>query len=62
MRYTHILFDLDGTLTDPKPGIFNCIRHALVKMGREAGESDSWERYIGPPCWTALPNCCKPGT
>jgi len=49
MRYTHILFDLDGTLTDPKPRIFNCIRHALVKMGREAGESDSWERYIGPP-------------
>ena len=49
MAFTHILFDLDGTLTDPKPGIFNCIGHALKKMGREVPQNAVWEQYIGPP-------------
>ena len=36
----HLLFDLDGTLTDPKQGIVTCIRHALDGLGVEieAGE------------------------
>lgn len=29
-----IFFDLDGTLTDPKPGITACIRHALQQLGQ----------------------------
>ena len=28
-----VVFDLDGTLTDSKEGIFNCVRYALEKMG-----------------------------
>ena len=28
-----ILFDLDGTLTDPKPGITRCIQFALSELG-----------------------------
>ena len=31
--YTYILFDLDGTLTDPKEGITKSIQYALNKMG-----------------------------
>ena len=31
--YQYILFDLDGTLTDSKEGIFNCIRYALDTLG-----------------------------
>ena len=31
--YRYILFDLDGTLTDSKEGIFNCVRYALDKLG-----------------------------
>ena len=31
-----VLFDLDGTLTDPKPGITGCIRYALEKLGQKA--------------------------
>lgn len=27
--YRYILFDLDGTLTDPKEGITKCVQHAL---------------------------------
>ena len=44
-----ILFDLDGTLTDPAPGITNSIFHALAKMGRELPERESLYRFIGPP-------------
>lgn len=30
-NYEYILFDLDGTLTDSKPGITECIAYALTK-------------------------------
>ena len=29
----YALFDLDGTLTDPGPGITNCVAYALEKFG-----------------------------
>ena len=32
--YHYILFDLDGTLTDSKEGILNCVRYALNKLNR----------------------------
>jgi phosphoglycolate phosphatase len=49
--HRHIVFDLDGTLTDPKVGIVRCINHALKSCGmRQLDESESdlsW--VIGPP-------------
>ena len=44
-----ILFDLDGTLTDPALGITNSILHALSKMGRDLPPRESLYRFIGPP-------------
>jgi phosphoglycolate phosphatase len=44
-----VFFDLDGTLTDPKPGITGCIRHALTGMGRAAPAVDELLWCIGPP-------------
>jgi phosphoglycolate phosphatase len=48
-----ILFDLDGTLTDPVLGITRCIQHALVNLGRTAPDLapdlDSLRRFVGPP-------------
>jgi phosphoglycolate phosphatase-like HAD superfamily hydrolase len=38
-----IFFDLDGTLTDPKPGITACIRYALQHLGRPLA-ADGLER------------------
>ena len=32
-QYKTVLFDLDGTLTDPKEGITKSIQYALSKMG-----------------------------
>ncbi|RYG97323.1 MAG: HAD family hydrolase [Alphaproteobacteria bacterium] len=45
----HILFDLDGTLVDSRPGIFNCIRYSMEhhKLPVPAAEDLLW--CIGPP-------------
>jgi len=44
-----ILFDLDGTLTDPVLGITRCIQHALVNLGRTAPDLNGLRRCVGPP-------------
>jgi len=44
-----ILFDLDGTLTDPKIGITRCIQHALNRLGEPSIHSDQLTWCIGPP-------------
>ena len=44
-----VLFDLDGTLTDPKVGITRSVQHALRAMGQEADDLDALTPYIGPP-------------
>ncbi|RYG22895.1 HAD family hydrolase [bacterium] len=44
-----VLFDLDGTLTDPKPGICGCIAHALQVLGYDAPHHNDLEWCIGPP-------------
>lgn len=48
-RYTHILFDLDGTLSDPKAGITGCVQYALKALGIEEPDADKLEPFIGPP-------------
>jgi phosphoglycolate phosphatase len=53
-----LIFDLDGTLTDSKPGILDCLRKTLNAHGIVA--AGPLDRFIGPPveAWTAelLPN------
>lgn len=44
-----IFFDLDGTLTDPKPGITGSIQYALAKLGRPVPTQDELTWCIGPP-------------
>lgn len=48
MNYRHILFDLDGTLTDPGIGITRSVQFALNKLGIEASCEDL-QSFIGPP-------------
>jgi phosphoglycolate phosphatase len=43
------LFDLDGTLTDPRPGIVGCIRFALDRLRVSCPNDDVLAGYIGPP-------------
>lgn len=49
MKLKNILFDLDGTLTDPKTGIINSITYALEKLGHPVPEPDTLLWCIGPP-------------
>jgi phosphoglycolate phosphatase len=46
---SNVLFDLDGTLTDPKEGITRCIQFAIDKLGREVPQADDLLWCIGPP-------------
>ena len=49
MDKTHILFDLDGTLTDPGMGITNSVMHALTHFGITVTDRSDLYRFIGPP-------------
>lgn len=44
-----VFFDLDGTLTDPKPGITRCIQYAMKALGHAPPEADALHWCIGPP-------------
>lgn len=45
----YLLFDLDGTLTDPKIGITTCVQYALHSFEIEEPDLDKLEPFIGPP-------------
>jgi phosphoglycolate phosphatase len=47
--FTHIIFDLDGTLTDNTQGIWNSVKYALQKMHIEEYSPEILEKFIGPP-------------
>ncbi len=47
--FKYILFDLDGTLTDPKIGITTCVQYALASFGIHEPCLDKLEPFIGPP-------------
>ncbi|MBE6709423.1 MAG: HAD family hydrolase [Ruminococcaceae bacterium] len=49
MKYQNILFDLDGTLTDPAEGITNAVAHALRRMGMTPPPREELLCFIGPP-------------
>ena len=48
-NYRCILWDLDGTLTLSHPGIFNCMRYALEKLGKPAPTEQQLRLCVGPP-------------
>lgn len=47
MKY--ILFDLDGTVTDPFLGITNSVAYSLNSFGIEVESLDELKKFIGPP-------------
>jgi phosphoglycolate phosphatase len=48
-----LIFDLDGTLTDSKPGILGCLRKVID--ARNLGDQGPLDRFVGPPVeqWAA---------
>ena len=49
MKYQHIFFDLDGTLTDSADGIVNSVRYALEKQGIVPPAREQLLPFVGPP-------------
>lgn len=47
--FQYVLFDLDGTLTEPKEGITKSVQYALKAFGIEENDLDHLECFIGPP-------------
>ena len=47
--YQYILFDLDGTLTNPEIGIITCVMYALEKFGIYVKDRKELHPFIGPP-------------
>ncbi len=49
MRHEFVLFDLDGTLSDPLVGFARSVNYALSHMGYAPLEMSQLATYIGPP-------------
>lgn len=49
MKYKYLLFDLDGTLTDPMEGITTSVQYALKAFGIEEPDLQKLTPFIGPP-------------
>lgn len=45
----YVLFDLDGTLTDPMVGITTCVQYALAAAGIDEPDLEKLTPFIGPP-------------
>ncbi len=47
--YEYVLFDLDGTLTNPEIGITSSVMYALEKFGIQVEDRKELHPFIGPP-------------
>ena len=49
MKYSAILFDLDGTIHDSRESILSSLRHAYRTLGLAVPTDETLNRYLGPP-------------
>lgn len=54
-----VLFDLDGTLTDPHVGITKSVQYALKQMGIEESDLKKLIHFIGPPLAKSFRECYR---
>ena len=57
--YRYVFFDLDGTLTDSKEGILNCLRYAFEKLGEPVPPEETLLQFIGPPLQESFIRWCS---
>ena len=55
MSWETILFDLDGTLTDPAEGITKAVEKALNHFGITVEDRSTLNKFIGPPLDESFP-------
>jgi phosphoglycolate phosphatase len=49
-----VLLDLDGTISDSRPGIAACFRYTLQQMGHDPAEAGDVTWAVGPPIAVSL--------
>ena len=52
---THVLLDLDGTISDSSVGIVRSLHHAFAACGYDPPSADAIRTIIGPPFELTLP-------
>lgn len=57
--FNAVLFDLDGTITDPALGITNSVMYALKKHGYAVPERKELYFFIGPPLADSFMKYCS---
>ncbi|MBR3833081.1 MAG: HAD-IA family hydrolase [Lachnospiraceae bacterium] len=57
-KYKYILFDLDGTITEPFLGISNGIKYALNKFDIKMEDNETLRKFIGPPLRDSFREYC----
>jgi phosphoglycolate phosphatase len=57
---TAILLDLDGTLSDSRPGIEACFRHTLHALGHDPADAGDLTWAVGPPIAVSLRRMLEP--
>ncbi len=58
MKYTTVLFDLDGTLTKSEEGITRSALYAAEKMGFTGFTKEQFMAFIGPPLYASFQKIC----
>lgn len=58
---TVVLVDLDGTITDPAPGILAAFRHAVLTLTGAAPPAEDLAWVIGPPLRVSFPRLLPAG-
>ena len=54
MKYQAYIFDMDGTLADTSPGVFEGVRRTMQALGEPPVPEEQLGRFIGPPLWTSF--------
>ncbi len=57
-KFEAVLFDLDGTIADSSPGIFNCVRFALSSLGKDIPGEAALLGFLGPPLFISFTEIC----
>ncbi len=55
-----VLLDLDGTLSDSRPGIVACFRHTLAELGHDPAAAGDLTGAVGPPIAVSLQRLIAP--
>lgn len=56
--YNHVLWDLDGTITEPSKGIFASLHYALKAFNCDVEGDEPLRKFIGPPLMDSFQNFC----